>query len=304
MDLALFWIDSYNKIRVSVLSTKLTVDRGPARNLGVEQARGKYIGFVDSDDWVEQDMFQILYARAEQTCSDMVFTGFKTMRDNTIIDTREQSSANMILSNATTLFEYRKHYYGIGLSRVDQHQVPGYVWSGIYRRKFLIDKQLRFQNMMGEDQVFLIRSFQVAQRVAFVSGAPYCYRRDGQVSSTNSFQPKTLQSYIANMYAVRDLLRQEQTSREYYTDCLFRWYRHVIDLSRELVHRIVESSLSSADKSRYIRQTNMNPLLIEACSHYSWRYLPPKFVPMYWCQKNNIVWAERLMMEFWQLISR
>lgn len=44
-----------------------------ARNLGLEHATGEYIGFIDSDDWVEPDMYEKMYRAAIQKDADMVF---------------------------------------------------------------------------------------------------------------------------------------------------------------------------------------------------------------------------------------
>ncbi len=60
--------------RVRVLHTE---NRGlsAARNLGLREATGDYIGFVDSDDWIEPDMYEVLLTRLEETGADISVCG-------------------------------------------------------------------------------------------------------------------------------------------------------------------------------------------------------------------------------------
>ena len=60
--------------RIKVFHTE---NRGlsAARNLGLENAKGEYIGLVDSDDWIEQDMFEALLSKIEETAADVAECG-------------------------------------------------------------------------------------------------------------------------------------------------------------------------------------------------------------------------------------
>ena len=54
-----------------------------ARNLGLDQMQGKYVGFVDNDDWIEPDMYEMLFNIAEQTNADIVTCRFYKEYRNT-----------------------------------------------------------------------------------------------------------------------------------------------------------------------------------------------------------------------------
>ena len=46
--------------------------QGGAKNIGLSMAGGEWIGFIDSDDWITPDMYEVMLARAEETGADMV----------------------------------------------------------------------------------------------------------------------------------------------------------------------------------------------------------------------------------------
>lgn len=118
--------------------------QGTARNIGMQYATGKYIGFVDSDDYVEPEMYQEMCQAADQECVDVVGCLFvREEEDGTIAiaaDYREDAGQTVRICTEND----QKNFMKKG--------IPGGVWCGIYRRKMILDNQLWFpENIRYED---------------------------------------------------------------------------------------------------------------------------------------------------------
>lgn len=84
--------------RVRVITYPVNRRQGGAKNEGLKAARGEWIGFIDSDDWVTPDYYERLLARAEETGADMVGCDYSLVAEHTFTvgrvvqnNTREQT---------------------------------------------------------------------------------------------------------------------------------------------------------------------------------------------------------------------
>lgn len=155
-----------------------------ARNTGLEAATGKYVVFVDSDDWVEPTMLSRLANEVEGT--DMVCFACRRT-DNDTYDILQPEDNN-------------------GWDYFNQHALESRivpfvcVWQRCYRREFLMANHLRFyEGILHEDNEFTPRACLKAKAVKVIPDVLYNYRvRPGSIMTTRGLKNKESLITIGN----------------------------------------------------------------------------------------------------------
>lgn len=153
--------------RVKVIHQK-NAGVSAARNAGIAAATGNYFGFVDSDDWIEPDMFEQLLNEAERTGSDVVMCDATTVYDDgrTQADTITQLSGNRIL---------QKSDFSPSLLL----DMAGSAWRCIYKndrysaklRKYSLAFPLGVK--FSEDRIFNLYAFGQSNKVCYLKESYY-----------------------------------------------------------------------------------------------------------------------------------
>lgn len=225
---------------------------GPARNSGMDVATGEYIGFVDSDDWVEPQMFEELYAAATQRNADICFSGMQCMIDGVKGDRNVNPFADQVLKGQEEIFRLRRSFYGPLPNRQKWDPVPVSVWTAVYRRSLIADNNLRFRNIRSEDKFFNTAACKAASVVTAIGETRYNYRCDGQSSITRTFSERMVDSYLELFRELLAMAGGENPT--YQNECLLRARRGVIDYTRVACQTIAGSHTSQVQKSKAMRK--------------------------------------------------
>lgn len=132
-----------------------------ARNYGIDQATGDYIGFVDGDDWVENDMFEALYTKAVEYRADISICGFYTVKNNKV--------------NLPHIAAHDIEYSGEeALSELAKDRITNHAWNKLYKRELFTE--IRYPvGMAFEDIATTYRLFAVSTKIVYIRACKYYY---------------------------------------------------------------------------------------------------------------------------------
>lgn len=151
--------------KIKVIASPENMRQGGAKNLGLDAAKGQWIGFVDSDDWVAEDMFTRLLQKAEETGADVV--GCDYLRtDKTGLE--EGIAINNNTPEQTGELSVEK--YKLLLLK------PGSMVIKIYRRHLFEEYKIRFpEKVFYEDNAIGVLPLLYAKRFERVDACLYYY---------------------------------------------------------------------------------------------------------------------------------
>lgn len=182
--------------RFRFLRTPVNSGPGAARNLGMAEARGEYIAFIDSDDVVRPDMFSTMVAAADVAAADfcycqIAYKGGK--RDGLVV-------ANPVVADGEFSPADKRRF----LTRFKTFCV-----TFIYRRSFLKEYGLTFPaERSSEDTNFLIKVLLYGRRVACVQRPLYLYWQHGDSLTVSRNEERWRSKFAAFGHLMGEVTRR------------------------------------------------------------------------------------------------
>lgn len=247
--------------RVKAVASPENRRQGGARNLGLREAQGRYIGFMDADDWVVEDLYERMVELAETTGADTVGTDMSRVYEHTMIPAEREAcnflSQTGILDHGTRQ-EYLLH--------------PGPLGTKIYARELFFAKEFRFpEHMSFEDNATFVEIGMRMKHFEHIPEANVFYYQRGD-STTHTLDLKKCQDRMEAMRIMLKYAKENGALEEFrevieyhfsilfYRNTLFSYMQSNIKKDIGFVRKLGEEMVSEFPDFRqnayYIRDVN------------------------------------------------
>jgi len=187
--------------RIKVFKNSKNIGQGLTRNRGIDLAKGEYIAFVDSDDWIESDMYESLYGQTINKKYDLVCCNLIYDFPNGDSEVIRMPSSEKITQN----FMIKE-----SISPTIKLFSPNSPCDKIYKREYIEKLNLRFKServLLYEDKLFNLTFFSSNPSFCFLTKSLYHYVvRYG--STMTSYRLNFKERYFEMDEKIKNLLLQ------------------------------------------------------------------------------------------------
>lgn len=189
--------------RIKIINFDETSGQSRARNVALESVSGEYIGFVDADDFVDLDMFEKMYKKAQN--ADMVMCQAKVFDDKV---KTYKDDAYFALECFDDKFAEKPFTHEDTVDFITEINVS--VWNKIYRTEFLKKLGVKFQEgFIYEDLPYFYEVYTQAKKVVLLKEFLYSYRINNQ-NSTMTRTDKNVKDRVDMASLTYDILKKQK----------------------------------------------------------------------------------------------
>ena len=183
-----------------------------ARNLGLKEAVGTYIAFVDSDDWMEPDALETLYRLVTENGADSAGCAHYNVGSDGAVQAEAGALCAGVYDREQIMTGIVDRLMGHRLEQPGRPVLNGYIWRFLFSRDVIVRENIVFDGAYLEDELFLVDYFCHAEKLA-MSERPlynYWYNPNSAIHRYMAGYMDTFSSFLARKRALADRLGTAQ----------------------------------------------------------------------------------------------
>lgn len=260
------------------------------RNFGMDRASGKYLMFVDADDWIDDHTCELAYRVAEKQQADLVMWSY-------IREFRGNSLPKDIFDKDEKIFEgkevtdlHRRFWGLIGeeLVQVENADALCPVWGKLYRRDIIEDHHIRFTDIRKigtyEDGLFNLEVFEYLEKVIYMKEYFYHYRKYNTSSITSQYKEHLFEQWNHLYDLMANYINEKELGQDYKTALNNRICLGILGQGLNLM-------ASDRKKMKEIKNILSHKKYRAAYRNFDLRYFPIHWKVFYGFAKYNMAWG-------------
>lgn len=196
--------------RIKIIS-KENGGQAIARNIGIDNSTGEYIGFVDSDDYINLNMFEKLYKQAKSNDLDMNMCKISLFEDGT-----DNFQDNVWYYALNVFGDMEKKVFTHNDTTEFTCEISVTPYNKIYKRSFIKKHGIKFpEGLIFEDEVFFFDAYLRAERVSLLKENLYYYRTNREGSTVTNSSEKDYSDVVEIFKILREKFNETNNYEKY-----------------------------------------------------------------------------------------
>ena len=277
-----------------------------SRNKGIEASAGKYIAFVDSDDWIELNMLEDMYIKAEDTNSEVVICSYMREFGNhskiKIMNLDED-----IIYEGDRLKELHRRIIGPlneEFKEPESLDSLGSSCTKLYRSNIIKINKIKFVDLKeigtAEDTLFNFELFNYIEKVVFINKPYYHYWKQNSKSVTSAYN-KNLTNQWKNLFRYMDDIIKHYNLDENFSKALEnRICVGVLALGLHVCKK--NNNLTTINRFKNVKSILEDKIIKEAYENFDLSYFPIHWKIFYFFNKKRWSFLSYLMLSSIELL--
>lgn len=264
---------------------------GMARNTGLNNAHGKYVAFVDSDDFLEENAIKKLLDSIGD--ADTILCGHYIYYGDDHIESRPIMYSGTVFEGNDVTEKILAEMMGALPSDPVDIMLPVSVWHGLYSMKIINQYNIRFpseRELISEDMIFDIDYFSKAQKVTFIQDCLYYYRKNNEESLTSVYNENRFNKEIILYNEISRKMSLLMPEQKY----LYRVQRTFLGRTRSCIKRAVKQLKEPREE---IKRISKNETVKKVLASYPYQDNKISLFIFNYCLKHEYCELLRLMVK-------